>query len=85
MKAKRHQGYRSQALSDFLDMLYSGESRLGVGELAAELKISRKSIYRWSDVPEEYLPDIVALTGIPASKIRPDLAQLFEGDKARAA
>ena len=32
----------------------------------------------WRRCPEEYLPEMVEFSGVPARAIRPDLAALFE-------
>lgn len=39
---------------------------------------SRQSVSAWQEVPEEQIPLVCKLTGLPAREVRPDLARLFD-------
>ena len=45
----------------------------GVAELARRLGLTRSAIYQWTEVPVERASDIERISGIPRSRIRPDL------------
>ncbi len=45
----------------------------GVAELARRLGLTRSAIYQWTEVPVERASDIERVSGIPRSRIRPDL------------
>ena len=45
----------------------------GVPELARRLGISRQAIYQWEAIPAEKVHAIAHMTGLPKSKLRPDL------------
>jgi transcriptional regulator with XRE-family HTH domain len=57
---------------------------LSKAELAARLRTSRASVTRWENgarkIAATLLPEIAALTGIPARALRPDLAELIDDD-----
>lgn len=64
----------------------------GVSELARRLGISQPSVSAWSRIPAERVAAVEAATGIPRSKLRPDLYvedfaadEIDEVDAARAA
>lgn len=50
-------------------------------ELAAALGVNKGNVSHWNRyrVPEARLPDVVRVTGIPADKLRPDLAPAKTG------
>lgn len=41
--------------------------------LARELGLRRQSVAKWQRIPEDYLLQVEALTGIPREDLRPDL------------
>ena len=45
----------------------------GVPELARRLGVSRQAIYQWTEVPVERAADLERITGIPRSRLRPDV------------
>ena len=45
--------------------------------LAAQLNITRQSIYVWHEVPQERVQDVIRVTGLAARKIRPDMYKMF--------
>ncbi len=45
----------------------------GVLELARRLGVSRQAIYQWTEVPVERAAELERVTGIPRSRLRPDL------------
>jgi hypothetical protein len=45
----------------------------GVPELARRLGVSRQAIDQWTEVPPERAADLERVTGIPRSRLRPDL------------
>lgn len=52
-------------------------------ELATALGIFPGTITQWGDdVPVHHVPKIVKVTGIPAAKLRPDLAKMFRENAA---
>lgn len=48
-------------------------------DLARRLKVDKATITRWAqkEVPADRVADVVRVTGIPAEKIRPDMAKVF--------
>jgi DNA-binding transcriptional regulator YdaS (Cro superfamily) len=54
----------------------------GVPELARKLGVSRQAIYQWTEVPVERAAKLEHVTGIPRSRLRPDL---FSEEDASAA
>ncbi len=59
------------------------DPRLSRDELASLLGVSAPTIHRWESgvrkIDVDLLERVVAVTGIPASQLRPDLARLFVG------
>jgi transcriptional regulator with XRE-family HTH domain len=55
---------------------------LGQADLGALVGVGRSTVHRWESgarkIDIDLLPRIVELTGIPASELRPDLAELFQ-------
>jgi TorA maturation chaperone TorD len=49
------------------------EAAGGIGSLARALGISQPSVSNWSRIPTERLPAVESLTGIPRTRLRPDL------------
>jgi hypothetical protein len=45
--------------------------------LSRRLGLSRGAVLPWEKVPEEHLRTIMEITGLTASVLRPDLAELF--------
>jgi hypothetical protein len=57
----------------------------GVGELARKLGVSRQAIDQWTEVPLERADELERITGIPRSRLRPDLfAGADESSESRA-
>jgi transcriptional regulator with XRE-family HTH domain len=58
------------------------KNSLSQNQLAAMLGVDRVTIARWETgrrkIGAERLPDIFAKTGIPETKLRPDLAKLLK-------
>lgn len=42
-------------------------------KLAEYLGVSRSAVHQWQNIPLRYLKEISEVTGIPRSKLRPDL------------
>jgi len=56
----------------------------GVPALARQLGVSRQAIYQWTEIPLERTADVERITGIPRSRLRPDLfARDASGDPPR--
>lgn len=57
-----------------------------MAKVAQVLGLSRAAVATWKQVPSNHLSAIVAATGIPAAKLRPDLAEVFKasGDVGNA-
>ena len=53
--------------------------------LARQLGVSRGAIAQWDRVPEGRLEDVARITGISPSRLRPDLASLFEKERRQRA
>ena len=53
-------------------------------DVAQKLGVSEPTMSRWvkNGIPAERVPDMARVTGIPAAKLRPDLAQAFGGQAA---
>jgi len=47
-------------------------------ELARQLGLTRATLYNWKRVPAERVVEVEKITGIPRTKLRPDL---YEGMK----
>lgn len=47
-------------------------------ELARQLGLTRATLYNWERVPAERVVEVEKITGIPRTKLRPDL---YEGMK----
>jgi DNA-binding transcriptional regulator YdaS (Cro superfamily) len=45
----------------------------GVPKLARKLGVSRQAIYQWTEVPVDRAADLERVTGIPRSRLRPDV------------
>lgn len=54
----------------------------GVNALARQIGISSAAVAVWRTVPAARLAKVAEVTGIPASKLRPDLAAAFEAPSA---
>lgn len=56
----------------------------GADALAAKLGIARRTLFKWKaeGVPAERLLDVSDVTGIPPSRLRPDLARAFAAQAA---
>lgn len=50
--------------------------------LARQLGLSRGALLHWEKIPDDYLEEITAITGVPARVLRPDLAELFDRGEA---
>lgn len=50
-----------------------------VTKLAEELGISTAAVSQWRRIPQDRLPDVERITGVPRDRLRPDL---FEGSSA---
>jgi transcriptional regulator with XRE-family HTH domain len=52
---------------------------LNLADLARGLGVDKATVTRWArkGIPAERLPDIVSITGIAATDLRPDLASIF--------
>lgn len=50
----------------------------GKRALAEHLKCDVSSLYSWKRVPAQRLGEVARVTGLPASRLRPDLAAAFE-------
>lgn len=60
---------------------FRAEKSLTLSALARMLGIGVSTVHRWEsgtrNIDPEILPTVVAVTGIPARELRPDLARLF--------
>lgn len=56
-------------------------------ELAGLLGVSAPTVHRWESgarkIDTDILPRVVEVTGIPASLLRPDLAELFGAERTQ--
>lgn len=61
--------------------LYREQESITQKELAERLQVKRNAVARWEAgmrrIDPARLPQITQLTGIPASELRPDLAELM--------
>jgi hypothetical protein len=51
----------------------------GAAKLAEKCGVDRTTPYSWQRVPAEHLAAVAEVTGLPAAKLRPDLARAFHG------
>ncbi|HHD0688595.1 transcriptional regulator [Citrobacter freundii] len=59
----------------------------GVNALARAIGVKQPSVSRWRKVGlvgVEHVPDVAALTGIPAYELRPDKPKLFPHPSSKA-
>lgn len=59
----------------------------GVNALARAIGVKQPSVSRWRKVGfvgVEHVPDVAALTGIPAHELRPDKPKLFPHPSSKA-
>ena len=54
----------------------------GTGPVRVALKISRQSIFNWTQIPAEHCADLEALSGIAREKLRPDIFKVSKLKKA---
>jgi hypothetical protein len=57
------------------------KKNLSLSWLATQLNLKRASVCAWNQVPDEHVPFVSEVTGIPAKKIRPDRAAIYLGKK----
>jgi DNA-binding transcriptional regulator YdaS (Cro superfamily) len=49
----------------------------GISKLSIALGLHRTAVSKWDRVPAAHVVRVAELTGIPAAKLRPDLAAAF--------
>ena len=54
------------------EMLRRAIAASSINKIAAAVGLSRQAVSAWTDIPVKYLPEIVALTGIPAAELAPE-------------
>lgn len=71
----------TQPLTVLRDFRRSHRPRMSQGALAERIGVVRETVARWElgvrKIDEENLPAVTRATGIPARKLRPDLAARF--------
>ncbi len=57
------------------------EAGLSPAALAKEVGVNKATVSRWNgtSIPASRVKDVERATGIPARKLRPDLAEIFSG------
>lgn len=58
------------------------KDRMTLARLAREIGITRGAVAQWDRVPAERLGDVARVTGIPMPKLRPDLFEAAETERA---
>lgn len=60
-------------IASLLNRRIRGRTYGGISLLAAELGVSRMTIYNWQRIPAEYVLHVEELTGLDREIIRPDI------------
>jgi transposase-like protein len=56
---------------------------VGVNRLAKHCGVTRWAVFQWRrQIPQGRLEKVAAISGIPAERLRPDLARLFRSEAA---